>query len=112
MATIYYARILAELGYFDDCESTLENGVASNFTPSFFWLAWFRYQRSRTGETRREVRSLLEYAAGKGHPEAKLLLARWLVLGKLGLGEIPRGVRLVVQGAMSFAFRREYAAAS
>lgn len=112
MATIYYARLLSELGHYDDCERTLENGVASDFVPAYFWLAWFRYQQSKTTKVRREVRPLLEYAAIKGHPEAKLLLARWMVLGKLGLRDIPRGFRLAVQGAVSFAFRREYAPAS
>lgn len=112
MATIYYARLLAELGHHDDCERTLENGVASDFVPSYFWLAWFRYQQSKTAKVRREVRPLLEHAAEKGHPEAKFLLARWMVLGKLGLRDIPRGFSLAVQGAVSFAFRREHAPAS
>lgn len=112
MATIYYARLLAELGHHDDCERTLENGIASDFVPAYFWLAWFRYQQSKTNKVRREVRPLLEYAADKGHPEAKLLLARWMALGNLGLRDIPRGCRLVVQAAVSFAFRREHAFAS
>lgn len=111
MATIHYARLLTELGHHDACERTLENGVASDFVPAYYWLAWYRYQRSKTRKVRREVRPLLEYAAEKGHPEAKLLLARWMALGKLGLRNIPRGCRLVAQGAVSF-IRREYAPAS
>ena len=112
MATIYYARLLAELGHHDDCEQTLEDGVASDFVPAYFWLAWYRYQRSKSAQVRKKVRPLLEYAAEKGHPHAKLLLARWMMLGKLGLRDIPRGFRLAAQGAVSFALRREYAQAS
>lgn len=112
MATIHYARLLAELGHHDACERTLENGVASDFVPAYFWLARCRYEQSKTPRVRREVRPLLEYAADKGHPEAKLLLARWMGLGKFGLRDIPRGWRLAAQGAVSFAFRGEYAPAS
>ena len=83
MATIHYARLLAELGHYDACERTLENGVASDFVPAYFWLAWCRYEQSKTTKVRGEVRPLLEYAAEKGHPEAKILLARWMALGKL-----------------------------
>lgn len=109
MATIPYARILAEAGHHDECERSSENGIASDFTPAYFWLAWCRYQRSKTTKTCQEVRPLLEYAAKKGHPAAKLFLARWMVLGKFGLREIPRGCRLSLQGAVSYA--REYARA-
>lgn len=112
MATIHYARLLAELGHYDHCERTLENGVASDFVPAYYWLAWYRYERSKTTKVRREVRPLIEYAAEKGHPAAKALLARWMVLGKFGLRDIPRGCRLAIQGAASFAFRRDYAPAS
>lgn len=112
MATIHYARLLAELGHYDSCERTLEQGVAADFVPAYFWLAWCRYEKSKTTKVRREVKPLLEYAAQKGHPQAKLLLSRWMALGKFGLREIPRGCRLVAQEAASFAFRREYAAAS
>jgi TPR repeat protein len=111
IATIHYARLLAELGHYDLSERTLENGVASDFVPAYYWLAWYRYERSETTKVCREVRPLLEYAAEKGHPRAKLLLARWMVLGKFGLRHIPRGFRLVVQAAAS-AFRPEYAPAS
>ena len=75
MATIYYARLLSELGHHDDCERTLENGVASDFVPAYFWLAWFRYQQSKTTNVRREVRPLVEYAAEKGLDEAAALEA-------------------------------------
>lgn len=112
IATIHYARLLAELGHHDDCEQTLENGVASGFLPAYFWLAWFRYQRSKTAMVRREVRPLLAHAAERGHPEAKLLLARWMMLGKLRLRDIPLGCRLAIEGALSFAFRRDQPAAS
>jgi hypothetical protein len=93
MATIYYARLLAIHGHYDDCESVLKDGVAADFVPAYFWLAWFRYERSKTREMCRKVRPLLEYAAGKGHPAAAQMLARWMLFGKFGLREILRGAK-------------------
>jgi hypothetical protein len=110
MATIDYARLLAELGHHDECEQTLDNGIAAGFIPAFFWLAWLRYERSKTARARKEVRPLLDHAAQHGHPQAKLLLGRWMMLGKLGMREIPHGCRLVIE-ALSF-LRREQAAPS
>jgi TPR repeat protein len=105
MATIYYARLLSDLGRHDECERALESSVASDFVPAYFWLAWFRFQRSKTTKVRREkVRPLIEYAAGRGHPEAKVMLARWMVRGKFGSRYIARGLRLTVRGA----FRHEF----
>jgi TPR repeat protein len=110
-ATIGYARLLAEVDRFDDCEQTLEDGVASGFVPAYFWLAWFRYKRSETAKVRRAVRPLLYHAATLGHPDAKLLLARWMMLGKLGLRDIPRGWKWMMESLLSFAFRGAQAAA-
>ena len=104
MATIPYARLLAELGHHDDCESTLKDAVASGFVPAYFWLGWSRYALSKTSQARREVRPLIEYAANKGHPAAKLFLVRWMAIGHLGLHHIPRGWMLLVQFAVSSAF--------
>ncbi len=103
MATIRYARLLVEHGYFDHCEGVLEDGVRKNFTPAYFWLAWFRYKRSKTDETCREIRPLLEYAAGKGHPEAKLMIARLMARGRFGIRNVPAGFRRLVETAASFS---------
>lgn len=112
MATLYYARLLAELGHHDDCESTLNGGVASGFAPAYFWLGWCRYARSKTSLVRREVRPLMEHAADKGHPMAKLILARWMALGHLGLHNIPRGwVSVVRFAAISASAERRTARA-
>lgn len=103
MATLYYARLLAEHGHHDDAETVLENGVASDFVPAYFWLAWFRYERSKTREVCREVRPMLEYAAMKGHPAAKRMLAQWMLLGKFGVRDVMRGVDLAVRSAIQWA---------
>lgn len=109
MATIYYARLLSELGHHDECERTLEDGVAADFVPAYYWLAWFRYQRSKTTKVRRkEVRPLVEYAAERGHPGAKFMLAQWMWFGKFGLRYIPRGLRLVVLEAFEFSRCRHF----
>lgn len=100
MATLYYARLLAKLGHHDDCESTLNGGLASGFVPAYFWLGYLRYARSKTSLARREVRPLMEHAAAEGHPMAKLFLARWMALGHFGLHNIPRGWVSVVRMAI------------
>jgi len=110
IATINYARLLAELGRHDDCERTLEDGVVSGYVPAYYWLAWLRYTRSETANVRREVRPLLDHAAKCGHPRAQRLLAHWMMLRKLGLRDIPRGFGLAIELALSFP-RRVRAAA-
>jgi TPR repeat protein len=103
MATLHYARLLAEVGRYDDCVSTLEQGVASDFVPAYFWLAWFRYERSKSRKVCEEVRSLLEYAASHGHPAANFKLARWMLFGKFGPRKIFAGVVLALRGASRWA---------
>ena len=102
-ATIHYARLLAELGYYDTCDKVLEDGVAVGFVPAYFWLAWLRYERSKSHELCREVRPLMEYAAKAGHPGAQRKLASWMLLGRFGLREMFRGALL------SFRLAHEYA---
>ncbi|MEI9851383.1 MAG: hypothetical protein WDN24_11750 [Sphingomonas sp.] len=97
MATIAYARLLAEHEYFDYCERVLDDGVRSDFVPASFWLAWFRYKQSPTRETCREIRPLLEFAAEEGHPGAKLMIARLMARGKFGIREIPGGFGRIME---------------
>lgn len=101
MATIYYARLLADLGDLDDCESVLEDGVSSDFVPAYFWLAWFRYKRCKNRKERRDIRPMLEHAAKAGHPAAQVMLVQLMIFGKFGLREIPAGFKL----ARRWAFR-------
>jgi TPR repeat protein len=103
IAMISYARLLAEDQHHDECEQVLEAGVAANFTPAYFWLAWFRYDRCRTRTVAREIRPLLEHAAREGHPAAEYTLARLMVIGQFGLLAIPRGLTMCVRGALDYA---------
>lgn len=93
-ATIRYAKLLERHGHHETWEALLEDGVRSDFVPAYFWLAWFRCKRLRNRKTFREARPLLEYAAGKGHPGARYVLAGWMLVGRFGLREIPKGFRL------------------
>jgi len=94
-ATLRYADLLFKRGAREDGSSTLGDGVTKGFIPSFFWLAWYHYKHSPSRKTAREVRFLLEHAAEAGHPGARTMLARLTSLGKFGLREIPRGIRMV-----------------
>ena len=104
-STLCYARLLYEVGRFEDCERVLTDGVSCGFVPSYYWLAWLRHERHSTRAVRKEVRPLVEHAAREGHPAAKELLIRWMVSGKLRLRDIPRGWLMVVQYAIAFANR-------
>lgn len=95
MATVMYARLLAAHDYVEECEEVLQGGIELDFVPASYWLAWLRYERSPTRETCREIRPLLDYAAGQGHPGAKNLLGRLMTGGKFGLLAIPKGFKLL-----------------
>lgn len=103
MATLNYAKLLADHGYHDHCEKVLEDGVASDFVPAYFWLAWFRYKRSKSREVCQEIRPMLEYAARKGHPGAKLILGRLMLFGKFGIRGIPEGFKFALRSALESA---------
>jgi hypothetical protein len=94
-ATIGYARLLFWHGHFDDCESLLRDGVRLEFVPAYFWLAQFRYERSPTRATCHQIRPLLDYAVERGHPGAKLTLAKMMLKGRFGIFSIPRGFILL-----------------
>ena len=103
MATIGYARLLADHGHRDYCERLLEDGVSSQFEPAYFWLAWLRYQRAESREACREVRPLMELAARQGHPGANFYLAQWMMTGRFGLREVWRGLKLHLKSASRWA---------
>lgn len=105
IATLRYARVLYEVGQYDDCERFLNDGVSCGFVPSYYWLAWFRHKRHGTRAVREEVRPLIEHAAKEGHPAAKDLLAHWMRFGKLRLRDIPRGWLMAAQISIAYANR-------
>ena len=92
-ATQQLARLLFVHSKEDRWDAILADGDAAGFVPSSVQLARYRYQRSSTRATAREVRPLLEKAAAAGHPGARMRLARWKALGYFGLGKIRQGLR-------------------
>ncbi|MEI6642571.1 MAG: hypothetical protein WCL10_11080 [Novosphingobium sp.] len=105
IATLRYARLLFEVGRYDECERVLKDGVSCEFAPSYYWLAWYRHKRHTTRAVRQEVRPLIEHAAKEGHPAAKELLANWMRAGKLRLCDIPRGWWMAARIAIAYANR-------
>ncbi|MDX2210108.1 MAG: hypothetical protein SFV20_07090 [Sphingopyxis sp.] len=93
MAIIGYAQFLKNGSRRDECSRVLEDGIAAGFVPASFWLARFRYMWAPNSASCKEVRPILEFAAKQGHPFARITLARWQVMGQLGIGEIPTGIR-------------------
>lgn len=97
MATIGYARLLADHGHINESEALLRDGMKLDFVPAYFWFAWLRHKRAPNRATRRAIRPLLDYAARQGHPGAKNMLGRLMLKGKFGILSIPRGIRLLYQ---------------
>ena len=97
MATILYARLLADHEHVDESEQVLQDGVALDFVPAYFWLARLRYERRPTRATCRAIRPLLDYAANQGHPGAKQMLGRLMAKGKFGILAIPNGLKLLYE---------------
>lgn len=97
MATILYARLLAEHGHFDACERVLEDGVRADFIPAYYWFARLRLKRSASRKSCTEIRPMMEYAADRGHPAARLHLAVLQLMGKYGLRQIPAGLRSAIE---------------
>ena len=91
MAAIHLARLLAEQGRHDDCETMLRDCVSRDFVPAYFWLAFLRYQRQKSRKVRREIKPLLVRAAEAWHPAAHAHLGIWMVIGRFGLLDIPAG---------------------
>lgn len=94
MATRYYAGFLAKCGNFKDCEAVLNMGIKAEWVPAYFWLAFWREKQSKSRKTYREIKPLLEHAAERGHPWAQHLLSGFMIRGKFGISEIPRGFML------------------
>jgi hypothetical protein len=104
MATIYYARLLADHGHHEDAENLLQDGVAADFVPACYWLPLFRYRRDASRRTAREIRPLLQHAADRGHPMAQIFLGRLMAGGRFGLRYIPAGIC----AAIRFAWRDDW----
>lgn len=104
MATIYYARLLDSHDHHEHAENLLQDGVAADFVPACYWLAFFRYRQGPSRHTAREIRPLLQHAADRGHPMAQSFLASLMIMGKLGLRYIPAGIRAAVR----FAWRDDW----
>lgn len=97
LATIDYARLLADQGDYELSEEVLQDGVRLDFVPACFWLAWLRYERAPTRATCREIRPMLDHAAELGHPGAKLIRARFMAKGMFGLRQIPQGFKRLLE---------------
>jgi TPR repeat protein len=93
-ATIGMARLLAELGRRAEWEALLEQGISANYVPAYFWKAHLTYRQAPGRLAARTVRPLLDYAIVAGHPGARLVLLRYMIRGRFGLRNIPRGLRL------------------
>jgi TPR repeat protein len=105
LAMLQCAKAAASRQDFTRCEEILNSGLEQDGAPAIFWLAWYRYKQSGSRETYRNIRPLLERAAKRGHPAARMILGNFMVRGKFGLFRIPRGFKLAVDWANCVANR-------
>jgi TPR repeat protein len=90
-----YSTFLLARGDLDHGAAILEPAANENWAPALYWLAWVRLKKSRSKASLMEARALLERAAADGCPAAQQSLGMLLGSGRFGLGEIPRGFRLL-----------------
>ncbi len=96
-ATIYYANALAHQKNFSLSFEVLEDGIDGNYLAAYFWLPWLRFKQNSSRKTCREVRPLIDQAIEHGHPAGRWLLAKMLMRGKFGLGQIKTGFDLAME---------------
>lgn len=94
-ATIDYARLLDEGGWYSECDEVLNDGVNAGLATSHYWLAKLRYQRAPGRKAARAAKDLLEYAVDRGHLGAQKGLSNLYLSGRLGIRNIPKGFRLM-----------------
>ena len=90
-----YGSLLWRRGDFAKCEEVSGVGATSDLAPAMYWLALCRLHCCNTRKTLREVRPLLERASAKGCLAARYWLAKWMLRGRFGWGEILHGHRLM-----------------
>jgi len=91
LATLYYAGVMYQLGNYEKAFDVLESNVRNKHSPSFFWLAHYRFKRKKSRKVAREIRPLLEYLHEFEHQGARTMLNMLQVLGFYGLREIMIG---------------------
>lgn len=96
-AMLDLGHLVARQGDLEEAEAVAERGAVNDWAPALFWLAYYRLTRSASRQTFLEVRPLLERAATQGSPGAIWTLARYMITGRLGLREIPHGVKLLLE---------------
>ena len=88
-----YGGFLEKRGELDLAEAVYGAGVEQDWAPALWRLAMLQLRRSNTAQTRRAIRPMVERAAEGGSLSAALWLARTMLRGRYGLGEVIPGLR-------------------
>jgi TPR repeat protein len=102
-AILTLGAILWARGDLIKAEDTYALGAARNFAPAIYWLAKAILRQSHTRETLTQACTLLEQASARGHLWAQRDLSYYLTRGRLGLRQIPRGIRLSIDACTKMA---------
>lgn len=94
-ALLARAKLFDSTGRIEECDAGLQEGMDAGFGWAHYWMARLRYLRSPNRRTAKTVKHLLETAMEKGHPKAEYAFGRLCFSGRLGLGQIGRGIRML-----------------
>ena len=92
-----YGRALVRRRDLDAAEAVFAASAKDDWAPASYWLAWVQLRRSWGRKALARARPLLERALEQGSPAARLLLGGLLIMGRYGLREVPRGLRLMME---------------
>jgi TPR repeat protein len=95
--------VLTEMERTDDAEAVFLEGVSKDYSPVMHRLAKI-YLASHQPERWKKAIPVLERGTQLGHVFAKRTLAGLLLTGRLGLGQVPRGMKLFAESIVE-AFR-------
>jgi TPR repeat protein len=93
LGSLYY-----QSGKNTEAETIWSEGVAKDDAPSMYWLATLYLTDPYFGEKRGRAQELLEKAAAAGQVYAQMGLGIMYMRGRYGLGNIPRGLKLYLEG--------------
>jgi TPR repeat protein len=93
-AALGYARLLNKLGYYEECDRVLENGIDVGVVTAIYRMARCKYERVPNRRMAREIRPMLDKAIALEHPGAEFFLSELMTRGKFGIGSIFRGIKL------------------
>ena len=91
-----YGRMLSDRGELALAEAVYRVGIQKDFVPSYYRLACLLLLKSQLREAYRSAQPLFERAVAGGSPLARWHYGKYLLKGRYGLSNIPRGHAMMI----------------